>query len=437
LFAGQVTTSLSSSIANVIANAEGKIAVLEQPGRVVQTAGIIVALVVLAAAGAFAAAARKVEQQLLFSQGVGPGPIMARACVESILPCALGGAAGLGLAFLLVSAVGASGPVAGAASHQAIASTGLAIAGAALLVGIVSAVSSVGRGESIWGRGPRLASLAGLPWELVLVALAGYSLRRLQTGGAFVLDPVLHVRKPSPYLLAFPVFAVAGFALVGARLFAVALRWVRESSGRFVSSLYLAVHRLAGAPRPTFLLVSASVLCLGVFVQAQTVVRSLETTVDAKAKLFVGSDVEGRVLYETPLPRSFPLPITRVTRRPYAGTLGDGSAFDLLAVDPSTVARAAYWNSAFSSLSLHKIASALGQTTNAVPILIAAASDIPPRFLAIDGVKVPVREVGHASAFPGMSSRRPLVVVDERRSCRGSKGFPTPSMFRGQAPSSG
>jgi putative ABC transport system permease protein len=426
LFAGQVTTSLSSSIARVIADAEGKIATLEQPGRVVQIAGIIVALVVLAAAGAFAAAARKVEQQLLFSQGMGPGPIMARASVESLLPCALGGAAGLGLAFLLVSTVGASGPVAGAASHQAIASAGLAIAGAALLVGIVSAISSVGRGESIRGRGARLASLVGLPWELVLVALAGYSLRRLQTGGAFVLDPALHVKKPSPYLLAFPVLAVAGFALVGARLFGDALRWVRGRSGRFVSSLYLAAHRLAGAPRPTFLLVSASVLCLGVFVQAQTVVSSLETTVEAKAKLFVGSDVEGRVLYETPLPRSFPLPITRVTRRPYAGTLGNGFAFDLLAVDPSTLARAAYWNSAFSSLSLHKIASALSETTNAVPILIASSSDLAPRFLAIDGVKIPVREIGHASAFPGMSSRRPLVVVDEATLLSRLEGVPNP-----------
>jgi putative ABC transport system permease protein len=423
LFAGQVTTSLSSSIANVIAGAEGKIAALEQPGRLLQMAGIIVAFVVLAAAGAFAAAARKVEQQLLFSQGAGLSVVMAKAGIESILPCALGGAAGLGLAFLLVSEVGASGPVAGAASHQAVASTGLAIAGAVLLVGIVSAVSFVRGGESRRGRDSRLARL---PWELVLVALAAYSLRRLQTGGAFVLDPALHVNKPSPYLLAFPVLSMAGLALVGARLFGVALRWLRERSGRFVSSLYLAVHHLDGAPLPTFLLVSASVLCLGVFVQAQTVVRSLETTVDAKAKLFVGSDVEGRVLYETPLPRSFPLPLTRVTRRTDAGTLRDGASFDLLAVDPSTFARAAYWDSAFSSLSLDKIASALGQTGNAVPILIAAASDLAPRFLTIGGVTVPVREIGHASAFPGMSSRRPLVVVDGATLLSRLEGVPNP-----------
>jgi putative ABC transport system permease protein len=422
LFAGQVTTSLSSSIANVIANAEAKIATLEQPGRLLQIAGIIVAFVVLSAAGAFAAAARKVEQQLLFSQGSGLSVVIATAGVESILPCALGGAAGVGLAFLLVSAVGAS-PIAGSASHQAIASAALAIAGAALLVGIVSAISFVGGGESRQGLG---AQLARLPWELVLIALAGYSLRRLQTGGAFVPESALHVKKLSPYLLAFPVLAVAGFALVGARLFGALLRWVRERSGRFASSLYLAVHRLAGAPRPTFLLVSASVICLGVFLQAQTVVRSLQTTVDAKAKLFVGSDVEGRVLYETPLPRSFPLPLTRVTRRTDAGALGDGASFDLLAVDPSTFARAAYWDTAFSSLSPDKIASALGQMGNAVPILIAGAPDLAPRSLAIDGVTVRVREIGHASAFPGMSSRRPLVVADEATLLSRLEGVPNP-----------
>ena len=67
---------------------------------------------------------------------------------------------------------------------------------------------------------------------------------------------------------------------------------------------------------------------------------------------------EGRVLYETPLPHSFPLPLTRVTRRPDAGTLRGGSSFDLLAIDPSSVASVAYWNVAFSDLSIHQIADA-------------------------------------------------------------------------------
>src|SRR6266545_3638545 len=75
-------------------------AALEQPGRLLQIAAIIVALVVLGAAGAFAAAARKVEQQLLFSQGVGLSTVAAKACLEAVIPAGLGGAGGLGVAFL-------------------------------------------------------------------------------------------------------------------------------------------------------------------------------------------------------------------------------------------------------------------------------------------------------------------------------------------------
>jgi putative ABC transport system permease protein len=422
LFAGQMTTSLSSYIPNVIADAERRIAALEQPGRLLQIAGIIVALVLLAAAGAFAAAARRVEQQLLFSQGAGPGIIFAKATIESVLPCLLGGATGLGLAFLLVSAVGPGGPVAGVTTHQAVTSAGFAIVGATLLLGIASTVSFTRIGGQRNGRHIRVEML---PWELVFIALAAYSLRRIQT------TPVLagsasQVKPPSPYLLAFPVLSIAGFALVGARAFGLALRWIRERSGRLVSSLYLAIHRLAGAPVPTFLLVSASALCLGVFLQAQTLVRSLETTVDAKAKLFVGSDVQGRVLYETPLPRSFSLPLTRVTQRTNAGTMAGGAPFDLLAVDPSTIASAAYWNPAFSNMSIQQIASALRAPSGRLPVLIAGGGGWSPTALRIDLTTFPVRVVGHASAFPGMPSRNPLVVVDAQALLARFAGSPYP-----------
>ena len=60
---------------------------------------------------------------------------------------------------------------------------------------------------------------------------------------------------------------------------------------------------MTGLPRLTVLLVSAAALCLGVFVNAQTMVRSLRATVDAKAGVFVGSDVQVWVDHDAPTQR--------------------------------------------------------------------------------------------------------------------------------------
>jgi hypothetical protein len=224
----------------------------------------------------------------------------------------------------------------------------------------------------------------------------------------------LRAHRASAYLLLFTVSAIAGIGMIGARLFGAALRWLRNRSERSASWLYLAVHRLAGGPRLTLLLVSASALSLGIFVETQAVVRSLEITVDAKAELFVGSDVQGRVLYETPFPRRFPLPITRVTRLPYAGVMTpSGDDFDLLAVDPATLASAAYWMSGLSNVGMDEIVRRLGALKgDRVPVVVAGERVPVPTTLVIAGHDVPVRVIAQARAFPGMASLRPLVVVD-------------------------
>lgn len=425
LFAGQVTTSLSSSIANVIADAEKKSAALEPPGRLLQIAGIIVALAVLAAAGAFVAAARNVEQQLLYSQGTGLSVVTAKACLEAVIPAGLGGAVGLGLAFLLVRTVSVTAPIGASASRQALIGAALAILVSVALLGTVSAVVFLRSSEH---HRERFATFARAPWELVLVALALYAFHRLRTSGAFVQDASPNVRSPSTYLLLFPVLSIAGLAMIGVRFVGAGLRVLRERSGRLASWLYLAIHRLAGGSRMTLLLVSASALCLGIFVQTQTIVRSLETTVEAKAKVFVGSDVQGQMLYETPLPERFTLPITRITRVPQPGTLSPGGEdFDLLAVDPSTLASAAYWYPSFSDVSIQQMARRLAEHAgDRIPIVVAGAGTVTPSALDFDGQDIPVEIVARARAFPGMTSLRPLVVVEADTLVEAFAGLPNP-----------
>ena len=90
----------------------------------------------------------------------------------------------------------------------------------------------------------------------------------------------------------FPVLLVAGFATLGARLLVALLRRAGSNVGRTSPAPFLAVHRLTGLPGLTVLLMGAAALCLGVFVNGQTMVRSLQATVEAKAGVFVGSDVQ-------------------------------------------------------------------------------------------------------------------------------------------------
>src|SRR5207248_10346061 len=113
-------------------------------------------------------------------------------------------------------------------------------------------------------------------------------------------------------------------------------RALRDRSARFRPAPYLAVHRLAGTTALTTSLIAASALCFGLFVQAQTLVGSLRSTVDAKAQVFVGSDVEGRVSFDTPPPQHPPFPFTRVSRVVEGGTIPNGPDVDLLTVDPTT-----------------------------------------------------------------------------------------------------
>jgi putative ABC transport system permease protein len=131
--------------------------------------------------------------------------------------------------------------------------------------------------------------------------------------------------------------------------------------------------------------------------------------------VFLGSDVQGRVDYQTPVPESFPMPMTRVVRRLSAGSLQPtGPTFDLLAIDSSTFVEAAYWNEDFAGEPLQRIVDQLDDPrAPRVPLVLSGGSDHDPVSILIDREEVPVEVVARTEAFPGMSSLRPLVVVDE------------------------
>ena len=335
-----------SAMDDVVREVHGRLVAIDGPARLLRIAGMLVALVVVAGAGAFVMAARRVESSLLFARGARPRAVGGRSALEAVIPCAVGAGLGLVLAFVLVRWAGPGGALASSASEQAMWAAGAAGVVAVVAIAVVSTVSFLRQSEH---HRSRLRVVGAFPWELVLIGLSLVILQRLRTGGAVVVDRSLGTEAPSLLLFAFPIAFLAGFVALVARVVVLVLRWARGRSGGWGTPAYLAVHRLAARSRLTMLLIAAAGLCLGLFVQAQTVARSMQTTVDAKAGVYVGSDVQARIDSVNATPEDFPLPVTRAVRRLEAGELRPGVPFDLLAIDTETFASAAFWDPAFSS----------------------------------------------------------------------------------------
>ena len=418
--------SYRSSISQVLSEVERRLAVVEAPAQLLRVAGLLVALVVVAAAGAFAMAARRVEAGLLFARGTGPATVGARAGLEALVPCLAGAASGLALAYGLVLAVGPDGPISASASGAAVRAGLAAVLAAVLIIAAVSTVSFLRHSEH---HRARFRFLAKVPWELALVVLALVVLHRLRSGGALVPDEATGIERPSPLLLLFPVLFLAGSAALAARIAVAGLGVVRRRSSRLPPAPFLALRRLVAAPQLTVLLVGASGLCLGLFVQAQGMAGSMRTTMDAKAGVYVGGDVQARVDYRYEPPGAdFGAPFTRVTRTYQAGTFEAGRTFDLLAVDPDTFARAAFWSDGFADVPLAELLRRLtsGDPGGALPVIIARPAGPGSTSITLVETTVPIEVVGTAAAFPGMSSLRPLVIVDEERLLDATQDAPNP-----------
>lgn len=402
----QRQTEFRSAMPLVMREVERRTASVEGPLGLLRLAGLAVAAAVVAAAAVFAIAGRRTEAALLNARGWSPLAFAVKAALEAFIPAAFGVAIGLGLASWLIVSFGPDGPTAGSAISASFASAALAFVAALLILAVVSAISFVRAFE----RRTLSHRLAGVPWELLAIGGGLWVLDRLRSGGALIEDARLDLRRPSASLLVFPVLFVAGFATLGARAFVQTLK----RNGSRVSSRagYLSVHRLTSNPRLTVVLVGATALCLGVALNAQTMVGSLRSTVDAKARVFVGSDVAVWVDHTAPDQERFPLPITRATRLKYAGSLIPGQIpFDMVGIDAETVVGAAFWDEEFADEPLDVLVGRLRSTRGALPVLLIQG-EAKPTAIETAQVQLPIRVIGRAEAFPGVASDDPAVVVD-------------------------
>ena len=407
-FSGRRDTEFRSSMPIVLREVERRGAAVEGPLRLLLIAGLGVAAAVVAAAAAFAVAGRRTEAAFLHAHGWGPVRFAMKAAVEAAIPIIVGTAIGLGTASWLIAVFGPAGPVAPSARTVSISWAAAAGAAGLVVLGVVSGVSFIRTFEvhSLKRR------LAWVPWEILAIAGALLVLSRLNSGGALIEDPDLNILRPSALLLLFPVLFVAGFATLGARILVEVLRRTGSRASGRSPVTYLTFHRLTGLPKLTVLLVAAAALCLGIFINSQTMVRSLRATVNAKAGVFVGSDLQVLIDSNAPEQQRFPLPITRATRVKYAGSLSPGDVpFDMVGIDPETIVGAAFWDDSFSDEPLADLVARLPSESGPLPVLLVQGEG-DPTAMAIAQIETPIEVVGTANAFPGVSSDDPVLVVD-------------------------
>ena len=286
--------------------------------------------------------------------------------------------------------LGPDGSIEPSARTSAFVGSLVATLGVIALVGIVSALSFVSHHEPR----PRLARLALLvPWEVLSFGGAWAVMSRLHTTGG-VLGTT--IERPAPAVFLFPLLLALGVAILAARLMVVLLARRRRGDPNRVSALYLVIRRLASSSRPAMLFLVASSLAFAMFVASQAMVSSLRTTVEAKAKVFVGSDVELHVGPDTQVPPDFGFPATIATRSKQAGRLPDSDVqFDLLAIDPATFEGAAYWNPAFSDRSVADLMRLLSEPSgDRLPVVLANGEGFAPASLVIQQHVVPIADRG-------------------------------------------
>lgn len=419
--ASEITITQNAGL--VVHEVRQRSAAVQGPMLVLVVAGLAIALAAVAAGGVFSVVGRRVEVGVLTIRGWGPLGFGTKASLEALLPAAIGGVLGWVTATSLITW---AGPVALASAAARAKSIVAALAGtlaSIAIVGVVSAVAFVARHEH---RHRFTRIVAAVPWEIAAFAIAWMMAGRLAEGGVVESGGI---ERPEPAVFLLPLMVALGAGILAARVTRLVVRRAARSGGAGATAPWLAIRRLRAGPALTSLFVVAGILTLAVSSAALATVASLRATVEAKARIFVGSEVQVQVASDaTPAP-DFPYPVSRVTRFRQAGSLDDAEAsYDLLVIEPDDFASAAYWNDAFSADPLPVLLERLSAPVDdGVPIVVANGGGATPDMASIGQVDVPVTVVGTAVTFPGTSSdSRPLVVMDAAALAAAFRGRPDP-----------
>ncbi len=364
---------------------------------------LVTALGLMGMAGSYWVDRRRSELRSLAARGVPPWALGVKAGLETLLPIGLGAVIGWALARPVVALAGPGGPVEAGAVMGGLIRAGIAAAMAVLVIVMVAA----GRSRSLL-RTSEAGHSSGIgPLVPLATAATAYWVRTRLGDQAVLVGERELVGSIDPLVVLYPMLAFAAAALLGGiALVRLAPRAARATGG---PAVHLASRRIASAPLLATVLVIGSAIPVATLVYSATLTRSTTSTIDAKGRSFVGADVAAPVYGFDSVPDAYADRATVVALIDRADFVGQ--RIDILAIEPDTFTRGAYWDESFSDVPIDRLVSRLGDLVDGVAPAIVANGVLGSGIVDARGMDLPIDVVGTAEVFPGSRRDRPLVVV--------------------------
>lgn len=340
---------------------------------------------------------RQAELRLLWCRGSGPAALGGRAVLELGLPLVLGGAAGLGVAWLLMPVYAPSTSTEpGAPATAALAVLGVVLA--SLAVAWSTAALRTRRAFQGRAAGTRVRGLVtATPWELVTGALAVFAWQRLEHSGLSTPLKIGGLPRIDAAALAFPLLVVLTTALLAARVLRVLLRASHRASLWHRPATQIAIRRLAATAGPVTGVLVVGVLAIGTMAVGSSVGAAQRNALDDKSGLYTGANSVVQVSTDL-VTGAVALPAELVGSTTIVGvsTENDRTA---LVVDPATFTDGAYLGDADPD----EVRALLAQ-----PIKVGAA---PDREVALPGLP-PLNPATRLPSFPRVGAAGYVVPRD-------------------------
>jgi putative ABC transport system permease protein len=390
---------------------------LRGPVLPIALGGSILALLLVGAAGSYWADRRSREVRLLSSRGVGPGALALKAVLELALPAVVGTVLGWLAARWLVALLGPSPRVDRAAPWQAGLTALVALAAGLGLLALVAGLRS--RAATERPVGARRGWVAVVPWELLLLAAAAGCWLRLRGSDAVTLDA--GIAQINLLVVAFPLLFLAGAAVLIVRLLALLLPRLGRSAGRLPAAWYLAARRVTASRVISVILLAAASLPIAMLVYAAALTRTSQYTLDAKAGLINGSTTTVQSVDPVRRTAATDAVGTLVVRYLYGKVADQPDDVTVLAIDPDTFPKTAFWDRRFAADSLDALMAKLrAPTTGGVVPAVAVVEDgpaFPPGAfeLGLGTTRIQTEVVAQATRFSGRRIPGAMLIVDRSR----------------------
>ncbi len=388
---------------------------LRGPAIPTAVAGTILAMLLVMAAGNYWADRRLREVRLLSSRGVGPGALAVKAALELLIPAALGTVAGYYLARGLIALAGPADDLDPDALRSAILTT---IAGFVIGLVLLSAVAGI-RSRNFTEKpiGAKRSWLGLVPYELILLGVAGYLWWQLQSQEAVVFDGT--VAQVNGLLVSFPLLFLAGAAVLVVRLIMLVLPALRRRAHGWSPAAFVAVNQLTANRVVSASLLAALCLPIAVLTYSATLTASSQRTVDSKALTAVGAERAVTSFGSLEATPALDTAGTLVAR--YQDAFVDGAEATALGVDPDDFASEAYWEDSFAGQDLVEMLALLVDADRGgdrIPVIAAGGIPLGPIRLDLGGnnlaLTLQAEVVAVADVLPGRRTAEPLLLLDDR-----------------------